>query len=183
MRISNKVVTALKTGSDSDSSDDETKASSGRYTHIGHLVDLTLGQKNKEKRENALKFLAFFLKNQNDLKIKCVDDIKSMEDIDDQLMGAFSSFLALKATKYCLPNQPLIKYLTAYGYLSAMKMYFVSKFKNEPLSPVFEPLKFRSYLNAIFKAKSQQARNAGEVSPCLTEIFTFVHINTYNCSY
>ena len=78
-----------------------------------------------------------------------------MADIDDALIGVFSAFLALKATNYCLPNQPLIKYLTAYGYLSAMKMYFVRLFKNQPLSPVFEPLKFRQYLNTIFKAKSQ----------------------------
>ena len=103
-----------------------------------------------------------------------------MADIDDASMGEFATFLALKATKYCLPDQPLIKYLTAYGYLSAMKMYFVNKFKNEPLSPVFEPLKFRQYLNAIFKTKSEQARNSGEVSQCLRKMFTFVHINAYN---
>ena len=83
MRISNRAITALKTGSQSDSSNNEAKASSSRYSHIGHLVHLTLGHKNKEKRENAIKFLAFFLKNQHNLRSKYVEDIKSMTDIDE----------------------------------------------------------------------------------------------------
>ena len=86
-----------------------------------------------------------------------------MEDINDNLMGRFATYLGNHATKGCDPNKPLLAYLTAYGYMSALKNWFCMKYKDDKIPSVFEKDKWLKYLTAIYKVKSQQARQLGQV--------------------
>ena len=147
---------------------DKTKAED--FTNIGHLVDLKDGQKNKQKKSSTIKHFSYFLRNQNTFdKIKVLSDIKSMSDITDELVGEFATYLGKYARSYCDVNKPLLKYLTAHGYLSAFKMHYEGLFRNQESPLCFHPTKWSSFLRSIYKEKAQQARDGGYVSPIESE--------------
>ena len=102
------------------------------FTKIGHLVDLKDGNKNKDKKNSALKHLQYYLERQNTFPhLKHVNDIQRMADITDEFVGEFATYLGRFARSYCNINKPLLMYLTAHGYLSAFKSHFESVFRNE----------------------------------------------------
>ena len=145
-----------------DESHDDGIAGIGRFTHIGNLVEITQGAKNIEKKKNAIKMINYFLSRQNKYPFNSFDDVK-MKDWNEDFTGTVSFFLALEARKYCLEDQELISYLTAYGYLSALKMAAIDKEPDAELAKTFEPARFKKFLHAIYVAKAEQARLQGKV--------------------
>ena len=135
------------------------------FTKIGHLVDLKDGQKNKQKKSSAIKHLDYYLRHQKTFPLlHSSEDITSMEDITDELVGEFATYLAKFARSYCSIKKPLLKYLTAHGYLSAFKMYYEGLFRNQESPLCFHPTKWSAYLSSIYKEKAKQARDGGFVS-------------------
>ena len=131
------------------------------YTDIGHLTDLTESDQNK-KKHHAVKHFNYFLRQNRYIAFVNISEMK-MSDVTDAIAGEFATYMARFARVGCRIDRPLLSYLTAYGYLSAWKMYFVSKYKDETLNPVFGKDKWGTYLRAIYKEKSRQARDEGKV--------------------
>ena len=132
------------------------------YTKIGHLVDLKDSEKNKEKKSSAIKHLDYYLSRQKTFPFKNHKEM-TLKDINDYFCGNFATYLVKYAHMYCNVNKPLLKYLTAHGYMSAFKMYFEGAYREEMSPMCFEPLKWRKYLQSIYKEKAQQAREGGYV--------------------
>lgn len=63
---------------------------------------------------------------------------KSIFGFWDSLFGAFVTYLGKHATAGCNPKAPRISKNTAAGYCSAVKIYFLEKFRNEPSIPIFQ---------------------------------------------
>ena len=135
------------------------------FTKIGHLFDLKEGNKNRDKKKSALKHLQYYLQRQSTFPhLKDVKDFQKMDDITDEFVGEFATYLGKYARSYCDINKPLLAYMTAHGYLSAFKMHFEVKFREQKTPICFEPSKWKHYLSSIYKIKAEQAREGGFVS-------------------
>ena len=152
--------------------DDDEFPTTDDFTHIGHLVDSTDSEKNKRKKQSAINHLDYFLKNQDKYELKSHNDIK-LSDITDDFVGKFATYLSKFARKKCDPSQPLLAYLTAHGYLSAFKMHYINRYKNEKEPPCFDRERWRKFMRAIYKDKSAQARESGQVCHLYCQINSF----------
>ena len=87
-----------------------------------------------------------------------------MSDINDDLVGKFATYLGEHARLRCNPEAPLLRYLSALGYLSGFKNWFLNKYKEEEIPRVFQRENFRKNLCSIQKFKLAQAHANNEVS-------------------
>ena len=137
------------------------------FTKIGHLVDLKQGSSNRDKKKSAIKHLRYYLAHQKTFPhLTKVEDIK-LSDITDKFVGEFATYLGKYARSYCDIKKPLLRYMTAHGYLSAFKMHYEVKHRDEDkmkMPTCFEASKWSQYLSSIYKIKAEQAREGGFVS-------------------
>ena len=63
---------------------------------------------------------------------KELDDLL-YEDITEQLVGSFATYLSKHATKYCKPNGDLLMWNSIAGYFSAFKTFIIKKFRDKPI--------------------------------------------------
>ena len=87
-----------------------------------------------------------------------------MADINDDFVGELTTYLGNCARQKCDYLKPLLSYLTAHGYLSAFKMFFLNRDKEMDVPKCFEKDRWRNFFRAIYKTKADQARKSGEVS-------------------
>ena len=135
------------------------------YTDIGHLKELTESDQNKKKKHHAVKHFNYFMRQTRSIRFNHIS-VMNMSDVTDEIADIFATYMACYARFGCRVDRPLLSYLTSYGYLSAWKMYFVTKYKYETLNPVFGKDNWGTYLRAIYKEKSCQARAEGKVIKC-----------------
>ena len=71
-------------------------------------------------KTQGLETLQLFLKHTKEYKFNHHTEI-SFSDINDNLIGKYTSYMATEARQYCDPNKPLLKTEVAVGYTSAVK--------------------------------------------------------------
>lgn len=55
------------------------------------------------------------------------------EDITEELVGSYATYLSKHATKYCKADGELLMWNSIAGYFSAFKTFVVKKFRNKPV--------------------------------------------------
>jgi len=91
----------------------------------------------ERKEKHALNHLNYFLRKNPGTAGKTAETLAYTE-LQHELFGQYATYLATDARHGALDSGPLLSLNTATGYFSATKMYFVKKFVNQNLPPVFE---------------------------------------------
>ena len=95
----------------------------GDFDSTHHIYKVTKGYKNKEKKRSTLRHFDFCLSRAAVIKANGKTLTKSKdcaaEDITDNLVGKFATYMATKARVNCDPHGKKLKFLSAYGYFSA----------------------------------------------------------------
>ena len=132
---------------------------------LANIVDAMEGKKNTQKKSSAMNHFKYFLKNfYANKNLTLENDFKDYSNLNDDLMGKYGTYLANHARQYCKENTDLLSYSSAYGYLSATKSYFTSKFRNITIPPVFQPTAWSKYLSSLTKRKAAIARESNKVN-------------------
>ena len=129
---------------------------------IENIMENVHSKKNRDKWKSALTHFNHFLKNYYDGDLS---EVTAVDQINDHLMGTFSTYLAKFATKHCKDGAELISFSSAYGYLSAVKSHFMYKFRDQNLPAVFELDKWKKYMRGVHKVKAAIARENNQVGP------------------
>jgi hypothetical protein len=104
---------------------------------LKHIEDMPKRKKTNEQYHSVSIHFNHFYRNHYGEKDKrkgniFLDDIK-YEDVNDDLVGQFSTYLASEARQKCNPNKDLIGWNTIANYFSGFKNFLVSKFHDKPL--------------------------------------------------
>ncbi len=135
------------------------------FSNLENAVLATQSSSNDKKRLAAMKHLDYYLQNSgvNEFYFSSHKDVR-IEDLNDDLVGKYTTYLGVHARSYRNPTNKLIKWLTSVGYLCGFKSFFEIKFKDKDRPKVFEEQNFKRYYTALRKYKTAQARVSGEVS-------------------
>lgn len=79
-----------------------------------------------------------------------------------ELIGSFFNYLSYHAHKYCNPEKALLGEESAAGYASAVKSYFVNRFRNEQPLLVFNDPEWRSLRNLMMRKFEERGKRTGE---------------------
>lgn len=159
------------------------------FANLKNAVIATESTSADKKKRCALNHLNHYLKNTDPTEhyFHHHNQIKP-QDLTDEFIGKFATYLGKHARIQMRINTKLVKWLTAVGYLSGFKSYFLQKFKNNKPS-VFDKKNFKQYYTALRKYKMAHACETGEVSlyyffVCLYKIYLYIYIcNIFLCQY
>lgn len=150
-----------------------------------YLQDLRDNNARSNKTPSALKHFNHFLSSYCEQKYpKWVPKITSADQLsyrgldgvlpfDDgspnphqtwwsELIGSFFNYLTYHARKYCNPDKDLIGLEAAAGYASAVKSYFVNRFRNEQPLLVFNGPEWRSLRNLLTRKFEERGKRTGD---------------------
>ena len=86
---------------------------------------------------------------------KDITKITTVDQLNADLFGKYTTYLAEKATVNRKEDGELVAYLTCLGYLSATKKHFQKKFINEKAPAVFEADKWWMFIRALESTKKK----------------------------
>ena len=92
---------------------------------------------------------------------KHLTDLK-YEDVTDELVGMWCTYLTDEARRRCDPKQDLLSYASVAQYFSSFKMYCIHRFHSEPIPPPLVEEKTKHYSRIMMQKKIQEARYAGK---------------------
>ena len=127
------------------------------YSQLVHASDLAESKSNQKKYKQAIKHVDHFLVNNSSFEPNSFEELNHT-DITDELLGKLATYFGTEARQQCDQNKPLLKYLSAHGYMSAFKNAYLKKFRNAKENPpFFEAARWGKYLKSIYKLKYNHA--------------------------
>ena len=88
------------------------------------------------------------------------DDL-SFEDVSTgPYIGEFASYMAKTARKYMKPTEEVVTYSTAVGYMGAIKIFLIVKFKSKGIPLQLQDGIWKRYLETMRAVKFHQARKS-----------------------
>jgi hypothetical protein len=124
---------------------------------FGHIVDVSMKASKKRKEDSSITHFRFFLKLHYPEQYVVLEDL-AYEDINQELMGAFATYLAGRARKYLKDANDPISLGSATGYMSSLKSYFCNRFREYPTPTVFEKEHWKRLIQNITNMKADYAR-------------------------
>ena len=133
--------------------------------------DENRGNSAKDKKDNALKHLNFFLKHYS--RQKSYQFVKA-EELEfeateehigwwDDMIGCFFAYLAKQACCNCDPSKERIAYNTATGYASSVKAYYSNKFRTRQQEiPVFQTNRWKALRARLLSNYEEENRVTGK---------------------
>jgi hypothetical protein len=124
---------------------------------LQHILDVARKASTKEKANNALKHFEFYA-SQHFGKIIKADNV-SYDELNQDLFGGLATYLATSAHYYRDPRKGLLSLNSAQGYLSAIKMHYVNKYREFREPSVFSKehwSRIKAGVNSEFVERSKR---------------------------
>ena len=130
------------------------------YEDIQHVMDGDKRTSAAQKQKSMLTHLDYFLRNCYQEGCVLRGENLTMEEISDELVGKFCTYLSKMARKKCDPfPSPLLAWSTIQGYFSSFKMFFIDKFHKIPASLSNELTK--RYVGIMLRTKTEIVTKEG----------------------
>ena len=142
---------------------DDYSESEAVFERLECAIEKTESESNDKKKKHSMKHFDYYLSKCGEKYSFTSHKTMKYEDINKDLVGKYTTYLGELARQRMSPNLPLLKYLSALGYLSAFKCWCLDKWDNHDKPKVFEKDNWKRYLRSIRKMKLKQARLNNEV--------------------